>query len=501
MPRATVPILVAAVAVLAIPMSASAAKPIRDSSTYTHLYCPDLASDAGSAYVGAFIGEEGASADLAFWSAPADPDSTPPTWNGYSTDVVLGADGSTLEIRFNVYEPNESDTPDEPVDPADPTPAPSAPTTADTTDEEPTEPVIVGEGTLSATLTPSGDPGSDRFRDRYGNHQYRFDSTWQQLSVTGTLALPNDIAFDLTGCEAFRESSSVFATDPKVSTGHWSSLRLSCEWWTDGVAASLFAYADARGASTDMWVEDASGSYYGWNAASLTKSAFDASVELYSAKEDESESAGSAAASASLETGDRFSEVIQDGARITVKGTYLSVDGSLTIETPEGTHALAMDDGNCQAANVRISELPTRPVHYDPVDNDAPEDALPLLVGETGSVVTGGAQAEPEAPCLVGNPETGDTYEVPIGYTAWWSFTGTGGSLTIETAGSGFDTVVGVYLADGTAVGEQVGCVDDVDDTLEARLTVDTVEGTTYLVQAGGYGGGTGTLVVAITEQ
>ena len=42
-----------------------------------------------------------------------------------------------------------------------------------------------------------------------------------------------------------------------------------------------------------------------------------------------------------------------------------------------------------------------------------------------------------------------------------------------------------------------MGCVDDVFDpefSLQGRITVDTVAGTTYYVQAGGFGGSTGRL-------
>jgi len=67
--------------------------------------------------------------------------------------------------------------------------------------------------------------------------------------------------------------------------------------------------------------------------------------------------------------------------------------------------------------------------------------------------------------------------EVPFGHTAWWTFTGSGGDVTMDTAGSDFDTVVGVYVLNGGAF-EQVGCVDDVFDpeteegSLQAAITV-----------------------------
>jgi hypothetical protein len=68
----------------------------------------------------------------------------------------------------------------------------------------------------------------------------------------------------------------------------------------------------------------------------------------------------------------------------------------------------------------------------------------------------------------------------------------------VDTAGSDFDTIVGVYTGSPGSL-TQVGCVDDVSDpafSLQGRITVDTVAGATYYVQAGGFGGSTGRLQV-----
>ena len=73
-----------------------------------------------------------------------------------------------------------------------------------------------------------------------------------------------------------------------------------------------------------------------------------------------------------------------------------------------------------------------------------------------------GANAEaPEEPCTVTDEETQETFEVPFGYTAWWTFNGTGGQVTIDTAGSTFDTVLAVYTGSPGSF-TQVACVDDV---------------------------------------
>lgn len=113
-----------------------------------------------------------------------------------------------------------------------------------------------------------------------------------------------------------------------------------------------------------------------------------------------------------------------------------------------------------------------------------------MQVGDTVRDRTNTAVPPPEAACIANFSEEGETWEfpVPLGKTVWYSFTGTGGEVTIDSAGSDFDTVLGVYDADL----EQVACVDDVGDesgfSLQAAVTVGTVAGQTYLVQAGGYG-------------
>jgi hypothetical protein len=77
---------------------------------------------------------------------------------------------------------------------------------------------------------------------------------------------------------------------------------------------------------------------------------------------------------------------------------------------------------------------------------------------------------------------------------------GTGGPVTIDTAGSDFDTVLGVYTGSPGSF-TQVACVDDVfepDFSLQARVTIETIAGVTYYVQAGGFGGDAGHLQLVI---
>ena len=85
-------------------------------------------------------------------------------------------------------------------------------------------------------------------------------------------------------------------------------------------------------------------------------------------------------------------------------------------------------------------------------------------------------------------------FEVPVGHTVWYRIVGTGGPVTVDTAGSDYDTIIAVYTADGSGGFTPVpdACVDDVGldpigVTLQSAVTFDTVAGTTYYVQIGGY--------------
>ena len=101
---------------------------------------------------------------------------------------------------------------------------------------------------------------------------------------------------------------------------------------------------------------------------------------------------------------------------------------------------------------------------------------------------TAGTAEAPEAPCLIDDGE-GGTFEGPMTNTVWWRIEATGGSITVDTAGSPFDTMVAVYLVEDGRGWCAVGCVDDVDESLQALVTFETAGDASYLVQTGGFGG------------
>jgi hypothetical protein len=86
----------------------------------------------------------------------------------------------------------------------------------------------------------------------------------------------------------------------------------------------------------------------------------------------------------------------------------------------------------------------------------------------------------------------------------WYSYTAPcSGSLVLDTCGSSFDTVVGVYT--GSCAGlTEVGCNDDggvcPTNELASHLSVAVEAGTTYLVRVGGYNGDTGDFTLTVTS-
>ncbi len=123
-------------------------------------------------------------------------------------------------------------------------------------------------------------------------------------------------------------------------------------------------------------------------------------------------------------------------------------------------------------------------------------------VGAPDSVATStvGATTEASEPLTCSDLEVGLS---PFGATIWYSLTPTDDlDVTIDTAGSGFDTVLGVYTGSQLASLTQVVCDDDyLGMTTDSFVEFVALDGVTYWVQVGGYGtpGAEGDLALAIT--
>ena len=69
-----------------------------------------------------------------------------------------------------------------------------------------------------------------------------------------------------------------FSNNPANSVSHSSELHVSCGWSTADGYVGLVASETALGTKADLWVETADNFLYGSGSASLSRSAFDATV-------------------------------------------------------------------------------------------------------------------------------------------------------------------------------------------------------------------------------
>ncbi len=178
-------------------------------------------------------------------------------------------------------------------------------------------------------------------------------------------------------------------------------------------------------------------------------------------------------------------------ARVTQTATLYDVRGQVELPGMEV-------DATCQALEVVTREL-VRPANGPPPGgpppvNDTVADAAPLPASGAARASNRGAAVAPESSLRCATAP---------GRTLWWTFVGTGRPVTLDTAGSRFDTVLAVYVQQSGRL-RQVACADDVDpgfpyprSTLQARVAVPTVKGRVYRVQVGGTFADYGRLVLA----
>ena len=464
-----------ATSLLVAPVAAAPSQ--RFSDTQSVLACEGITDEAGTVFAFAVESENfGSFADLAFWATPSSPETSEPTWISVNGSADFA--GTTVSASFDLVE-------------FEPQPNPEDPPFGDP----------VGTATLEATITPVGAPHRYSFDEGFGNRQFRRQGVVQDFSVEGALELPTGITFDLSSCTAAHDTFTEFRNAPASSVFHATQLVMDRHWEVDGAFISLFAFAEEFGTFSNVFVSGPDLELFGLptSPATLTTETFAASFDLMDElDETATEPVGSAEASATLTPGGRVNEHFAFGnSKVHFTGTAYGVAGNLSLTTPDATYQLAMDSESCSAADQRVTQLNSarQGPKGKPLPNDAPEGALPIAIGDEVSVKTLGTALEPEAPCI--GELGGEEVEFPIGKTAWWTFEGTGGDVTVDTAGSDFDTIVGVYTDDGGGLAP-IGCVDDVDESLQARITIATEAGVTYFVQAGGFGGQSGTLVLSV---
>ena len=117
--------------------------------------------------------------------------------------------------------------------------------------------------------------------------------------------------------------------------------------------------------------------------------------------------------------------------------------------------------------------------------NDNFASAFPLS-GQSGNLTATNSNAteEPGEPNIAGNPG---------GASVWFSWTApVSGTATLTTAGSSFNTLLGVYTGSGVAALTQVAANDDASSTAQTSfVTFNAVSGTVYWISVDGFNAGT----------
>jgi hypothetical protein len=316
------------------------------------------------------------------------------------------------------------------------------------------------------------------------------------MDVSGSLVVGGS-TFSLDGCFGDETTITVFATAPHSFVTHFSQRGVDCALSN---AAGDTGFLFASFFDGDVFIDsggfpaDGSAGIGAFGGGTLAGGIFDSTLDTYSFDTGEP---AAATASIHLEivgTGDPVNYLVREATvRLSVRGDSLDIEGTLAIGD------MTFDLGPCVGVDADAKLIVTSPNGPKPggkvPSNDLPSGAKLLGVGDRTSVSTKGASPDREAPfeCLTFGFD-GDSFEIPVGHTVWYRVVGTGGAVTVDTAGSDYDTVAAVYTSDGTGSYTPVpgACVDDValdpvGRSLQSAVTWDTVAGTSYYVQIGGF--------------
>ena len=449
----------------AVPATASAARPTRFTDHVVSINCdgPTATSGGGFVFFGANVSSEfGPGGFVEFWSG-GEPSGAPDLFSDFEQVPNVTWNGSVLAGSIPMLDENG--------DPAAP-------------------------ATFSATLVATGDPQpfTDEFRD--GNRQVRFNGVTQPMDPSGTLSVGGS-TFSLDNCFADETTVTVFETNPNAVVRHFSERSVGCGISnTAGDTGNLFVNLTEPDIFVDAFAESADGTTVvaGFGSGTLIGGVLDASLETFDPDTGEPIPSGGSIHLEIVGTGEPFSWIAKTAtSRFVSRGVTLDIEGTLTLGT------MTFDLGACIGVDGRNKEINTNPRGPKPGGkapaNDLPSGAKLMTVGSKTSVATKGARPAFEEPfeCLTFE-EPGGVFALPVGHTVWYRIVGTGGPVTVDTAGSDYDTVVAVYTADGAGGFTPVpdACVDDVGldpvgVTLQSAVTFDTVAGTSYYVQIGGF--------------
>lgn len=448
---------------LMLPMAAavSAAKPAMFQVNQISVDCEPETTDLGTAVTGGFADDFTVQAYLDFWPTGVPPFEGPPSMGVFSTTLISADDlGAVVEVELGDY-----------VD-------------------DGTGGFIVAEPNgETATLTVTynaGDPTPIDNRFRIGNQQFRDVGLHWELAPTVEVDGSDGIGdFSFDSCFGTRDQFDRWQTSPNAIVNEFAFTNLGCEFLegTDGSQAFLFGgissgFGDDFG-GFDVFVDTGAIQLAGFGELDRgTNRGFSGSTTI--STEDGSVTLGASFTAAFTVIDSQTVISPAQNAHHKVSQAFYAVSGTLSL-----SNGVTYDLSGCSADSYSQRDQfrnPNGPKIKGPApSNDAPTGAIALAVGQSVRADTGPASLAPEQPMSC----------TSAGRTVWYTVTGTGGDVTIDTAGSNFDTAVAVYVDDGGGLTE-IACNDDEPmfepvRTLQAIVTFPTEVGVTYYVQVGGF--------------
>ena len=286
---------------------------------------------------------------------------------------------------------------------------------------------------LSANITTSV-PAGDFFLHIKSNELY---GRVGQYNISGTInpvTVPNDNFVNrISLTSPTTTGTNVNATKESGEPNHGGNVGGKSVWWS--------------------WTAPASGNF----TLSTAGSNFDTLLGLY--------------------TGSDVSGLTQIGGNDDSNGTLQS---QVTFDAVAGTaYQIAVDGyryygSDAVSGNIALQLAPTN-------DNFV---NLFTLSGSSASAIGSNVFASKET----GEPNHGN---VPGGKSVWWSWTApVSGNVTFSTAGSNFDTLLGVYTGSDVAGLSLIAGNDDSNNTLQSQVTFNAVAGTDYKIAVDGFGSG-----------
>lgn len=338
-----------------------------------------------------------------------------------------------------------------------------------------TEPVPAAPATVDLTLTRLGEP--ETFRDRPNtNENVRVEtvSSTQRVSVSGSVSVAGS-TYAISGCEGTHETYVSRTTTPDSTVGGIGS---------GGSYEAFCLLGDGQGAMQLLRDgKDSAGFFETFGEPSAFGEIVEAVWRPGELRGTYTVDGGGTAA-ARVTAG----ELLDDGKVVESLGPFRR---TFSYEQYAASGRLELSDGTgwdltCEllvTTGMSMLHSPSGPA----VDNDAPDDAIPLADGETVELRTGSTVRAAEVGTACAESE--------LSHTVWYSVEGSGADVTVDTTGSGFDTVVAVYVDAGGELLE-IACGNDDEDAF-AAVTWLAEAGMEYLVQVGGPDGHSGRLVLS----